>query len=242
MFYFDQIEGKQILKSDYIKNANAFFTTRNFCLKSDDLLTADKNKSKLCNYLAIERQNLISPIQTHSINIATVKEGQIDYPETDGLILTDKKHAIFLNFADCTPIILYDKVQNIGAICHAGWRGTAGKIANLTVNKLVSEFNSNACDITALIGPTIGICCYEVGNEVYEKLSATVSDFRGLYKKINGKIFVDLKMINKKQLLESGVKEIDVCPYCTFCDNEYFFSYRKENATPNRHSAVLKLI
>ena len=56
-----------------------------------------------------------------------------------------------------------------------------------------------------------------------------------------GNIYVDLKGINKRQLEEAGVKEIDVCPYCTVCNNELFFSYRKENATTNRHSAVIKL-
>ena len=58
---------------------------------------------------------------------------------------------------------------------------------------------------------------------------------------IENEYFVDLKEINKRQLEQSGVKNIDVCPYCTVCDNDMFFSYRKENATTNRHGAILKL-
>ena len=52
---------------------------------------------------------------------------------------------------------------------------------------------------------------------------------------------VDLKGINARQLQEVGVEKIDICPYCTSCNNDLFFSYRKENKTTNRHSAVIKL-
>ena len=66
-------------------------------------------------------------------------------------------------------------------------------------------------------------------------------DKEGLFEKRNEEFFVDLKEINKRQLLEAGVKDIDVCPYCTVCDNDLFFSYRRENGTTNRHSAILRL-
>ena len=243
MFYFDQIENKKILKSDLIKNADAFFTTREICI-CDKKQTSNNiliNKKILAKYLKIDEKNLISPIQTHSANVDIVKPSQHQYPDCDGLILTEKEIAIFLNFADCTPIILYDEIQNIGAISHAGWRGTAQKIAALTVQKMVNEFNSKPKDITALIGPAIGFCCYDVGEEVYEKLSKTVSDFESLYEIREGRIFVDLKNINKVQLKETGVEKIDVCPYCTVHNNDIFYSYRNENATTLRHSAVLKL-
>ncbi len=244
MFYYEQIDEKRILKSDYIKNAQAFFTTRDICIcdkedsESSEILS---NRNIIAKYLKIDEKNLISPTQTHSTNIDTVKISKHDYPDCDGLILTEKNCGIFLNFADCTPIILYDEKQNIGAVSHAGWRGTAGKISSLTVEKMITEYNSNQKNITAVIGPAIGFCCYDVGEEVYEKLSKTVSDFWGLFEIREGKIFVDLKNINKRQLEESGIEKIDVCPYCTVHNNDMFYSYRNENGTTLRHSAVLKL-
>lgn len=244
MFYFENINGKKILKSDLLKNVEAFFTTRNICIKSkEDTMQniVSENKKIICDYLKIDEKNLITPSQTHTANIDIAIESKHDYPDTDALILKDKNLGIFLNFADCTPVILYDEKQNIGAIAHAGWRGTAQRIAPLTVEKMVKEYNSQAKDIIAIIGPAIGFCCYNVGQEVYEKLSQTVNNFNGLYEIRQGNIFVDLKNINKQQLLEIGVKKIDVCPYCTVCNNENFFSYRKENATTSRHSAVIKL-
>ena len=136
---------------------------------------------------------------------------------------------------------MYDEKQNIGAVSHAGWRGTAQKIAPKTVEKMVKLYNSKPENITAVIGPAIGFCCYNVGEEVFEKLSKTVQNFERLSEIREGNIFVDLKNINKRQLKEIGIKEIDVCPYCTVHNNDLFFSYRNENATTKRHSAVLKL-
>ncbi len=244
MFYFENINGKKILKSDLLKNVEAFFTTRDICIKSKEIEMQNivfENKKNICDYLKIDEKNLITPSQTHTANIDIAIESKHAYPDTDALILKDKNLGIFLNFADCTPVILYDEKQNIGAIAHAGWRGTAQKIAPLTVQKMITEFKSKPKDIIAIIGPAIGFCCYNVGQEVYEKLSQTVKTFNGLYEIRQGNIFVDLKNINKQQLLEIGVEKIDVCPYCTVCNNENFFSYRKENATTSRHSAVIKL-
>lgn len=248
MFYFDELDGKRILKSDLIKKAEAFFTTRDICIccKNDSLEAIEKtnienNKKIICDYLNIEKKNLLSPIQTHTSNIEIAKEDIISYLDTDALILTDKNLGIFLNFADCTPVILYDEKQNIGAIAHAGWRGTAENISSKTVQKMIDKFNSKPENIVALIGPAIGFCCYNVGEEVYQKLSKSVSNFERLYEIREGKIFVDLKNINKRQLEEIGVQKIDVCPYCTVHNNNLFYSYRNENATPYRHSAVLKL-
>ncbi len=248
MFYFEKFNGKNILKSDLIKGAEAFFTSREICicdknpnLSEETFAELEQNKAQICKYLGIDRQNLISPVQTHTANIELASVGKTDYPDTDALILTDENLGVFLNFADCTPIILYNEKQNIGAVLHAGWRGTAQNIATKTVNKMIEEYGAKSCDISALIGPAIGFCCYNVGEEVFSQLSKTVKDFSGLSEIRGGNIFVDLKNINKQQLLDVGVKNIDVTTFCTVCNNDLFYSYRNEKATTKRHSAVLRL-
>ena len=238
MFYFDKINNKEILKSDLINNA--FFTTRETCIKSKDenlLSFTLQNREDFKKYLKI--QKLVYPNQTHSTNIETADFNKDFYQETDALILTDKRLGIFLNFADCTPVILYDKVQNIGAIAHAGWRGTVGKIAAKTALKMNTDYDCKIENISALIGPCISNCCFEVGWEVYEKLCKSIDKAPEI--PVGEKVFADLKEINKIQLEQVGIKNIDICPYCTACDNDKFFSYRKENGTTNRHSAVLWL-
>ena len=218
MFYFDDYLGNKVLRSDYLKNINAFFTTRGV------------------NIYPRNGIRVISPIQTHSDHIEVVDKRN-GYPDTDGLIVTKQNIMIYLRFADCTPLIFYDPINKIGAVSHAGWRGTAAKIGVKTIKKMGENFGSKAKDIVALIGPAISVCCYEVSDDVREKLISTVNNIDGL---ILGKN-VDLKQINARQLQEAGVEKIDICPYCTSCNNDLFYSYRKENSTKERHFAALML-
>ena len=186
--------------------------------------------------MGIINGRLLSPNQTHSANVEIV-DSKEEYIQTDGLILNNINDTIFLKFADCTPLIFYDTKNKVGAISHAGWRGTAQRIGIKTVEKMSKHFNTTPEDLIVLIGPAIGICCYEVSEEVKETLLDSVEDKKGLFEARN----IDLKLINARQLEEVGVRNIDVCPYCTSCNNDLFYSYRKENGTTDRHFAVLNL-
>ena len=219
MFYFEEINSYKVLKSDLLKEVNHCFTTRGVGLSS-------VYPEYIYHY----------PQQTHSDHIEIVDK-RIEYPDTDGLIVTRKNIPIALRFADCTPLIFYDTKQKIGAISHAGWRGTAQKIGPKTISKMKINFDTQPENIIAIIGPAIGLCCYEVSDEVRGKLLETVEDSTNL---VQGKN-VDLKQINSRQLEEIGVTKIDICPYCTSCNNDLFYSYRKENGTTERHYAVLML-
>ena len=246
MFYFEKINGKRILKSSVLSGLTHFFTTRESVIKTkepDFEKIVQENKKDICKYLNIEEKYLIHPSQTHTSNVEIARVGISSYPDTDGLILANSVQAVYLNFADCTPLIIYDPENKIAAVSHAGWRGTAGQIAFKTVMKMKDEFNSNPANLKCAIGPAISFCCYNVGEDVYRKLMVSVRNFEGLSEIRQGNIFVNLKGINKRQLIEAGLKDdnVDICPYCTVCDNDLFFSYRKENATTNRHSAVVKL-
>ena len=222
MFYFEEINGYKVLKSDLLKEVNHCLTTRG--LAPSLILPRG------------EEISIISPQQTHSDHVEIVDE-RLKYPDTDGLIITQKNIPIALRFADCTPLIFYDTKRKIGAISHAGWRGTAAKIGPKTILKMEANFGSEPKDIIAIIGPAIGICCYEVSDDVRGKLLETVEDSTNLVKDKN----VNLKQINSRQLEEIGVSKIDICPYCTSCDNDLFYSYRKENGTAERHYAMLML-
>ena len=223
MFYFDEFNGEKVLKSDYLEGINAFFTTRGF----DICVLSDAKKGY---------KRVITPVQTHSDHVEIVDERE-DYPETDGLILAEQDALIYLRFADCTPLIFYDEENKIGAVSHAGWRGTAQKISVKTIEKMRLHFGTKPENVIALIGPAIGLCCYEVSEDVMGKLLETVCCTSGMKDGKN----VDLKLINAQQLREIGVKKIDICPYCTSCNNDLFYSYRKESGTKERHYAVLTL-
>lgn len=244
MFYFEKINNKKILKSTLLKELPHAFTTRESVIKSAEPFTTNliaENKAAICKYFNISQSELICPEQTHSCNISLVLDDKYSYPQTDALILTTYSKAIYLNFADCTPIILFDNKLNIGAIVHAGWRGTAQSITAKTVNTLIQSFGSNPKNICAAIGPAIDQCCYQVGKDVQKALEKTISNSKNCFKEQNTKIYANLKKINYYQLLSTGVEKIDLCNYCTSCSNELFFSYRKENGTTSRHSAIIKL-
>ena len=125
MFYFEEINGYKVLKSDLLKGINHCFTTRGVKL----------------NFLG---EKIISPIQTHSDHVEIIDE-RLEYPDTDSLIITQKNIMIALRFADCTPIIFYDTKNKVGAISHAGWRGTVQKIGVKTIKKMQVNFE-NCCN------------------------------------------------------------------------------------------------
>jgi len=265
MFTLEKFMDKRVLKSSFLEDENgliAFFTTRDLPLKAgerEDLIEqVEENKKFLCKCLDIPEENLFIPEQTHSDNVIVVngKRETVNrevqetissrftlhpspFEDTDALITNQQKIAIALNFADCVPIILYDPIKKVVAIAHAGWKGTASSIARKTVEKMKKEFLINPKDIIALIGPAIGKCCFEVKNDVAQKLLQTIdlSEHDAVYYNEH----IDLKLVNKIQLLSSGVEKIDVCEYCTCCNVDLLFSYRKENGNTARHSAVVML-
>lgn len=237
MFYFDDFFGKKILKSTLLKDYNCFFTTRDFVLTSAS--REDLKETAQENRLFLEKKTnskIATAVQTHSCNVKIINENEQIYENTDGLISNIKNSLLLMNFADCVPIILYNKKENIGGIVHAGWRGTAQKI----VEKAIKDFNTNPADITALIGPSIGKCCFETHEDVFNQLIENKLETE-LYTKKEEKYFIDLKKINYNQLKKMGVEEIDICSYCTCCMSDIFFSYRKELGLTARHSAIVQI-
>ena len=242
MFRFDTFLGKKVLKSTLLDGIEHFFTTREFPLtpgdREDLKEEAQLNRKKLIEKFGIKA--LKTAKQTHSDHISVVNDEQDFYDDTDALISNIENSTMILNFADCTPIILYSFKDNTGALVHAGWRGTEKEIVYKTVLKMNREFNVDAKDILAVIGPAIGIECFEVSEDVFNKLIKPEYP-QNTYKIKDGKYFADLKQINKFQLERAGVVKIDITNYCTSCFSDIFFSYRKENGKTARHSSILKI-
>lgn len=226
MFSEITIEGKTLLQSDLLCGLKHYFTTQSSFLS--------ENKEFLARIINVPVENFINPVQIHSANIAIAPAQGGIIPDTDAVILKEKGVALTLNFADCTPIILFDPVLNIAAGVHAGWRGTAAKIARKTALKMI-ELGSAPENILAAIGPCISKCCFEVTKEVVEALQPYTA-----YEPKGDKFMVDLKETNRRQLEDTGITKIDVSPYCTVCENNKFFSYRLTK-TDKRHNIIIAL-
>ncbi len=193
------------------------------------------------------RLHFVVANQTHSDHIAVIREketkgwGGLDdaVADCDALITNQKGIVLTVLTADCVPLLLYDKNKEVVAAIHAGWKGTSAHIVAKTVKKMIEEYGSNPKDIVAGIAPSIGCCCYEVGEDVAKHFFKTSDTFD----KLSKKYMLDLPLINKKQLLDIGVSEanIEMSDICTACEVDRFFSYRKEQGCSGRFMSMIGL-
>ncbi|MCX7902981.1 MAG: peptidoglycan editing factor PgeF [Caloramator sp.] len=180
--------------------------------------------------------NLVFSKQIHGDEIIAIDKVDIKKirgTEADAIITKETNIPIVIFTTDCVPIFLADKEKKIVAAVHAGWRGTALKIASKVVKKMSDYFGSSPSNIIAAIGPSIGVCCYEVQQELGEFF---------LLKMSNEKFYIDLKEENKKQLIESGVLEENIHEsfICTQCNHD-FYSYRRDGANTGRQINIIQI-
>ena len=159
----------------------------------------------------------------------------------DGLVSKTKDLLLSVRSADCVPVLLFDPKKQICAAVHAGWRGTVAEICGNAVKKMVS-LGSDPKDILAAIGPCIGACCYQVGEEVYTAFFEA-GDFAACFTPDaeQGKYLLDLTHANRLVLERAGLapEHIDEAHTCTRCHGEYFFSHRRMGAERGTMSAFI---
>lgn len=168
--------------------------------------------------------------QVHSSVIKIVKKADNGkYVQADGLVTLNKRIALAVNTADCVPLFMYDPHNSAIGIVHAGWRGTLGTIALNAVRKL-QDIGSDPKNIYVAIGPHIGGCCYSVEVQRANAFNDIFYDDRIVFQE-RDTWYIDLGQANKFQLLEAGVlmNHIDAPITCTSCQNELYFSYRKDS-------------
>ena len=213
------------------------------------------NRKKFMRSFGYRLEDIVTPNQIHGEKIFRVEEihrgrGSKNYsdsiPETDALITNVHKLPLMLCFADCVPIFFADTENLAVGIAHGGWKGTMKKIAAKTFLAMKKNFGTQAKDCVVGIGPSIGSCCYEIGEEVLNECKKSFPEnFSEIIIERDGKIFLNLWAANKIQLMEVGMPEenIDVAGECTCCKSSWYFSYRaaKKNNFDNtgRIAAVI---
>jgi len=203
------------------------------------------NRENLRRILSLSDSKIAVAGQVHSANVEILEDPE-NLPilkEVDGLVTARPKLTMMLHFADCVPVIVYDKNKNIAGIFHAGWRGTAQEIVVRGVEAMNRQYDCNTSDMIAAVGPAIGTCCYPVQPDALQKLSSTVQDPESLIerRKEDDSARPDLKGINARQLLQLGVKEVDICAWCTSCSHDVFYSHRASGGTTGRQAALVHL-
>lgn len=203
----------------------------------------DENLKRLARAIGTERQKLVWAHQVHGNAATVVDRDTAPRPRCDVLLTGSRDRALLLRYADCTPILLADTARPAVAVAHAGWRGTALRAAKAAVQALQDAFGSDPRDLVAAIGPAIGPCCYEVGEEV----AAEFADRPWALTRPNGergRAHLDLWTANQHGLEEAGVSSsrIEVASICTRCQAHTYFSHRANGGQPaGRFAAVIRL-
>ncbi|EYE88418.1 polyphenol oxidase [Fervidicella metallireducens AeB] len=229
-----------------------FFSTRvggvstgNYSSLNLGLYTEDDNEKIKLNFKKIfetadmNMDKLVFLKQVHGDQFYVVSNGNyssVVESSGDAIITGEKGIPIGIFTADCAPILLVDKENKLIAAVHAGWKGTYLKIAERVLNHMFANMGTNPVNVLAVIGPSIGPCCFEVKEDVADKFEFTV--------KRNNKIYVDLWKENRKQLLNMGLleKNIAIANLCTYCNNDLFYSYRRDNGNTGRLAAFIEIV
>lgn len=207
-------------------------------------------QNKLFNNLTtifnITEDNVYRIKQVHGTEVLIIKDQNnisASMEERDGLITSKKGIALCTYHADCVPIYYYDKVNEVIGLAHAGWKGTLNNINEVIIKNMIKHFNSSPENIMVAIGPSIGACCYEIGHDVELLFRDKYPKELNIISKRENKIYLDLWKMNLINLLNLGIRENNIIcsDYCTSCNANTLYSYRKEKGIKSRMIAAIML-
>jgi len=205
-------DGVRWLEAD-LPRSKAVFSTRSSG-------SAKESHAPLAAALGISADRIVSGRQVHGAELAYHDAGVTGVPEVDGHVIAKPGPVALVYVADCLPVA----VAGPGgvAMIHCGWRGLAAGI--------VARGTEAVRATHAAIGPGIGPCCYEVGNDVLDA-------FAGLGPGIAAGQMLDLPEVARRLLVEAGVGEVESADRCTCCEAQLFFSHRRD-AGPGRQAGL----
>ncbi len=231
-----------------LKNIVSAFSSRhegNMSLCYGNTRSSLENRKKFLSAIGIDYRALICAKQVHGKNVTYVTQankgsGALSYDssirDTDGF-LTDKKNIpIAILTADCLSIFIYDPVSPAVGILHAGWRSTENNICAEAIRLMQEKFGSRPDGLLVGFGPSIRSCCCKMDNNFKSNFPF------GLINR-DGSLYLDIALINTRQLAACGVKEKNIFDpgLCTFSENKDFFSFRKEADASGRMISVIML-
>ena len=182
---------------------------------------------------------VIAPFQTHSSIVSLIREGtdpQIT-PESDAMVTDRPDVCLKVSVADCIPLYLYDPNLPAVGLAHLGWRGIVLGIVENSIECLSANLNSSPAQIRALLGPSIGRCCYQVTPEVAVLFPEDSRELR------EGRLHLDLRTVTRSKLTTCGLSENNIFSVqnCTSCEREMFFSCRVEGKEVGRMLAFIQI-
>jgi len=177
--------------------------------------------------------------QVHGDRILRAEPGTPDGESADAVLTDARDLPLAIQTADCLPMLLAAPAQGLIAAVHAGWRGTAQAIAAKTVQRMLA-CGAHPHELIACLGPCIGPCCFQIGDDCAKQLSA-LPLHRPFIRTQAGRCTADLAGMNIAQLRAAGLARarIEHLRHCTCCEASRFFSYRREREAAGRQLAVV---
>lgn len=205
-----------------------------------------ENRRLAFNALDRKVDSLFDVWQVHgTTTICTNRRRELTEPhqKADAIFTDNPEITLFMRFADCVPIMVYDPIQKVVGIIHAGWKGTVSNIVGSAIAQICETYGCAPSDIIAGIGPSIGPDHYRVGEEV---IAAVRNQFglesAKLLNEKDGHVHFDLWAANETLLRKSGVQAIERADLCTACDLENWYSHRAEKGVTGRFGALIALL
>ena len=179
----------------------------------------------------IAQEEMASLRQIHSAIVLVAGQTGVT-GEGDALVTAVAGLPVSVRTADCYPILLADLNHQAVAAVHAGWRGTAAKMASAALRTMNERFGTQSADVMAAIGPGIGLCCYEVGVDVARQFGTPQAGC------------IDLAAANRNQLIAAGVPDanIEITGGCTRCDARQFHSFRRDKERAGRMISFIGIV
>lgn len=179
--------------------------------------------------------------QVHGAEVVQVRDaGQ--QGEADALVARSPGPVLLVSVADCCPVLAWDSVSGVYGVAHAGWRGLAKGVLQRFARELAQR-GADLARVRAWIGPSIGPCCFEVGPEVAGEFEAASVVLPVATTSTKARPHVDLRAASALRLAREGIapERIAVCPDCTACRGELYFSFRRDRGICGRHLGYLTL-
>ncbi|MFP3937440.1 MAG: polyphenol oxidase family protein [Phycisphaerae bacterium] len=179
--------------------------------------------------------------QVHGAEVLAVSAGGFA-GKADGLVTNAPGVGLMGFSADCPLVLAADAVAGAVGMAHASWRGTVRGVSARMVRRMCELYQSAAEDIVACVAPSAGVCCYEVGRDVFDAAVEHMGEpGQRYFLRRRGGLHFDLWGANMHWLREAGVSKdnIHIAPVCTICTNDLFCSYRAEGESAGRFIAVI---
>lgn len=213
--------------------------------RGDERTHVEENRDRLTTAIGVQTTDLVRCRQVHSTGVAKVDWSDANQwkDQTDALITDTVGLPLLLLFADCVPLLLYDRRRHVLGVCHAGWRGTVNGMVTATLWAMQAAYDTLPTDVLVCIGPSIGPASYEVGPEVLAMATTKLADAERFFAYPNGvdrNPYFDLWRANVAQLTDAGVPadQIEVSGIDTAQTTHDFFSHRAEQGRCGLFSMV----